>query len=209
MATFLSVEITDLMMALMGYLFGSVPFGLLLTSYFAKINIRTVGSGNIGATNVLRTGRKGLAVLTLITDGSKGAVAVVLAVHIADYQLPGLVGFAAVCGHCFPIWLKGRGGKGVATGMASLAALFWPAGLLCAASWLVLAALFRVSSLAALGSFIISIAAVWTVFSAQLMPSTPFWMSLIAAVIIIRHHSNIQRLMNGTETKISFSRKDS
>jgi glycerol-3-phosphate acyltransferase PlsY len=135
-----------------GYLIGSIPFGLLLTKAAGLGDIRQVGSGNIGATNVLRTGRKGLAAATLILDGLKGAVAVLVARQfLGDQDV--VVGTAAVLGHLFPVWLGFRGGKGVATGLGVLLAAAWPVGLACCALWLVAAKVLKMSSAAALTAF--------------------------------------------------------
>src|ERR1700731_3343665 len=133
-----------------GFLLGSIPFGLLLTRAAGLGDIRNIGSGNIGATNVLRTGRKGLAAATLVLDGLKGAGAVLLArAWLYDQDTALLAGLAAVLGHMFPIWLRFKGGKGVATGLGVLIALDWRIGLIAAATWLLAAGIFRYSSLAA------------------------------------------------------------
>ena len=180
-----------------GYLIGSVPFGLLLTKAAGLGDIRQVGSGNIGATNVLRTGRKGLAAATLILDGLKGAVAVLLARQfLGDQDV--VVGTAAVLGHLFPVWLGFRGGKGVATGLGVLLAAAWPVGLACCALWLVAAKLLKMSSAAALTAF-----AAAPLFALVLSSADHALMALLIAVLVFwRHEANIRRLMAGTEPRI-------
>ena len=141
-------------LCLLGYLLGSIPFGLLLTRISGLGDIRGIGSGNIGATNVLRTGRKGLAAATLVLDGLKGAAAVLIArALLYDQDTALLAGLAAVLGHLFPIWLRFKGGKGVATGLGVLVAAAWPIGVAACAVWLLVAGLARVSSLASLAAF--------------------------------------------------------
>ena len=141
----------------LGYVLGSIPFGLLLTRIAGLGDIRGIGSGNIGATNVLRTGRKGLAAATLVLDGLKGAAAVWLAFAlVADQEVSLLAGLAAVLGHLFPVWLKFKGGKGVATGLGVLIAASWPVGLVACAVWLIIAFVARLSSLAALAAFAVA-----------------------------------------------------
>src|SRR6202041_1756266 len=138
----------------LGYLLGSIPFGLVLTRLAGTGDLRSIGSGNIGATNVLRTGRKGLAAATLVLDGLKGAAAVLIArAWLEDQDTALLAGLAAVLGHLFPVWLRFKGGKGVATGLGVLIAAAWPIGLAACAVWLVVAGISRFSSLAALAAF--------------------------------------------------------
>ncbi|MFN8983831.1 MAG: glycerol-3-phosphate 1-O-acyltransferase PlsY [Alphaproteobacteria bacterium] len=185
-----------------GYLIGSVPFGLLLTKAAGLGDIRQVGSGNIGATNVLRTGRKGLAAATLILDGLKGAVAVLLARQfLGDQDL--VVGTAAVLGHLFPVWLGFRGGKGVATGLGVLLAASWPVGLACCAIWLVAAKVLKMSSAAALTAF-----AAAPFFALVLSSADHALMALLIAVLVFwRHEANIRRLLAGTEPRIGKTTK--
>jgi glycerol-3-phosphate acyltransferase PlsY len=185
-----------------GYLIGSVPFGLLLTKAAGLGDIRQVGSGNIGATNVLRTGRKGLAAATLILDGLKGAVAVLVARQfLGDQDV--VVGTAAVLGHLFPVWLGFRGGKGVATGLGVLLAAAWPVGLACCAVWLVAAKLLKMSSAAALTAF-----AAAPLFALVLSSADHALMALLIAVLVFwRHEANIRRLLAGTEPRIGKSSK--
>ena len=185
-----------------GYLIGSVPFGLLLTKAAGLGDIRQVGSGNIGATNVLRTGRKGLAAATLILDGLKGAVAVLLARYFLGNQ-DVVAGTAAVLGHLFPVWLGFRGGKGVATGLGVLLAAAWPVGLACCAVWLVAAKLLKMSSAAALTAF-----AAAPLFALVLSSADHALMALLIAVLVFwRHEANIRRLLAGTEPRIGKSTK--
>jgi glycerol-3-phosphate acyltransferase PlsY len=185
-----------------GYLIGSIPFGLLLTKAAGLGDIRQVGSGNIGATNVLRTGRKGLAAATLILDGLKGAVAVLLARYfLGDQDL--VVGTAAVLGHLFPVWLGFRGGKGVATGLGVLLAAAWPVGLACCALWLVAAKVLKMSSAAALTAF-----AAAPLFALVLSSADHALMALLIAVLVFwRHEANIRRLLAGTEPRIGKTAK--
>ncbi|MFC4352853.1 glycerol-3-phosphate 1-O-acyltransferase PlsY [Fodinicurvata halophila] len=188
-----------------GYLLGSLPFGLLVTRLAGLGDIRKIGSGNIGATNVLRTGRKDLAALTLIFDLGKGAAAVLIGLHWGpDISLT--AGFGAVLGHLFPVWLMFRGGKGVATTLGTLLAVAWPVGLATCATWLVVAGVFRYSSLASLLSLAVSpLFAWWLIGDVQLVE----FCGLLAVLIWLRHLSNIKRLLKGEESRISFSRKTS
>ena len=189
-----------LLIAVMAYLAGSVPFGLIFTRLAGKGDIRAVGSGNIGATNVLRTGSKGLALLTLLFDGGKGAVLALGVAHLtSDPLMIGVAGLMAVVGHCFPVWLKFRGGKGVATCVATFAAFDPWLGLVFVALWLATAALTRYSSLAALVATLgCSVAAV------TLSLPLPVIVAVIAmsALSWARHHANIGRLLTGTEGRI-------
>ena len=189
-----------LLIAVMAYLAGSVPFGLIFTRLAGKGDIRAVGSGNIGATNVLRTGSKGLALLTLLFDGGKGAVIALGVAHLtSDPLMTGVAGLMAVVGHCFPVWLKFRGGKGVATCVATFAAFDPWLGLVFVALWLATAALTRYSSLAALVATLgCSVAAV------TLSLPLPVIVAVIAmsALSWARHHANIGRLLTGTEGRI-------
>jgi glycerol-3-phosphate acyltransferase PlsY len=181
------------------YLLGSVPFGLLFTKISGRGDIRGIGSGNIGATNVLRTGSRKLAGLTLIFDAGKGSAAVAVAGHFAGSQMAAVAGLLVVAGHCFPIWLKFVGGKGVATSLAVFATLDLRLGGLFVLVWLVTAWLSRFSSLAAL----CAVLAV-TTGSFFLLDDgvTQIIILLLSALVWTRHHANIGRLLNGTETKI-------
>ena len=182
-----------------GYLLGSIPFGLLLTRLAGLSDLRQIGSKSIGATNVLRTGRKDLAVLTVLLDGGKGAAAAGLAWYLGgpDPMLAAALG--AVLGHNFPIWLGFRGGKGVATSIAVLLAIAWQAGVALCATWLLVAAVTRSSSLAALVGFLLSPIYAW--FLIGDLQRVEF-AALLAVLVVIRHHANIRRLLRGEESKI-------
>ena len=184
--------------ALIGYLLGSIPFGLLLTKALGLGNLREIGSGNIGATNVLRTGNKGAAAATLLLDGAKGAVAVLLAREFAGEAAAQIAALAAFLGHCFPVWLGFKGGKGVATFLGLMLALAWPVGLLACATWLATAVISRISSLSAL------VAASWSILWCLLVgQGQVFFLTLILALLIIwRHRENLTRLKAGTEPRI-------
>ena len=187
-----------------GYLLGSIPFGLVLTRLAGLGDIRNIGSGNIGATNVLRTGRKGLAAGTLILDGGKGAVAVLIA-GLWGQDVALAAGSGAILGHLFPVWLNFKGGKGVATKLGLLLALSWPIGIAACLTWLVVALVFRYSSLSALVA-----AALAPVYAWYLPPlwggsGDPrlVWFSVALAVLIwFQHRANIRRLLRGEEPKI-------
>ena len=186
------------LLGLLGYLLGSIPFGLLLTQAAGMGDIRRIGSGNIGATNVLRTGNKALAAATLLLDGGKGAVAVLLAAWLADRDAVLWAGTGAVLGHAFPVWLGFKGGKAVATAYGVLIAAAWPVGLAAGAVWLVVAAVARISSFAALASFALA-----PVLAALLSDSVAVKLALVIAVLVfVRHHTNIRRLVAGTEPRI-------
>ena len=180
-----------------GYLMGGIPFGLLLTRMIG-IDIRSVGSGNIGTTNVLRTGNKTAAALTLLLDGGKGAVAVLIARYVAGEDAAQVAGLAAFAGHCFPVWLGFKGGKGIATFLGVVLALAWPVGLAVCATWLAVAALMRYSSLA--GLMAAGLSPVW---ASLLERGEIVVLSMLLAVLVyIRHWGNIQRLRAGTEPRI-------
>jgi glycerol-3-phosphate acyltransferase PlsY len=191
--------VATILVCLFGYVLGSVPFGLLLTKAAGLGDIRNIGSGNIGATNVLRTGRKGLAAATLILDGGKGAVAVLLVRAAAGNEAALLAGLAAVLGHLFPVWLNFKGGKGVAAALGVLIAAAWPVGLLACATWLAVAATVRMSSaasMAAVASAPLTAGFIFTDFNAVKLSLT------IAVLVFVRHQANIRRLLAGTEPKI-------
>jgi acyl phosphate:glycerol-3-phosphate acyltransferase len=182
----------------LAYLLGSIPFGVLVTRALGLGDLRGIGSGNIGATNVLRTGNKGAAAATLILDAGKGAVAVLLARALAGESAALVAGLAAFLGHLFPVWLGFRGGKGVATFLGTMLALAWPAGVAACLTWIATAFTFRFSSLAALAA----------------AASTPLWLwafgrtdaiwlgAALAALVFVRHHANMRRLLAGTEPRI-------
>jgi acyl phosphate:glycerol-3-phosphate acyltransferase len=182
---------------LLGYLLGSIPFGLLLTRAAGLGDIRKVGSGNIGATNVLRTGRKGLAAATLLLDALKGVVAVLIADQVGQLAAVGAAA-GAVLGHMFPVWLSFKGGKGMATALGVTWGLSWPVGAIACAAWLIFAAAFRYSSLATLLSIVVAAIAAWFLTD----PRAAMLLTLLAPLVWVRHHENIARLLNGTESKI-------
>lgn len=203
------IETAAALAALGGYLFGSVPFGLVLTRMAGYGDIRSIGSGNIGATNVLRTGNKLLAFATLVLDSGKGAAAVLIARAVLDDGsgvAAILAGIWAVIGHNFPVWLRFRGGKGVATTLGTLVALAWPVGLAACATWLVVAILFRYSSLSAL----IALAATPGYAMIGLFggpdPALAVGAGILAILAWVRHRENIRRLLAGEEPKIGGTR---
>ncbi|MFC0200994.1 glycerol-3-phosphate 1-O-acyltransferase PlsY [Paracoccus rhizosphaerae] len=184
--------------AVFGYLLGAVPFGLVITRALGLGDLRQIGSGNIGATNVLRTGNKPAALATLLLDSGKGAIAVLLAHHFGVEAAGVLAGGAAFLGHCFPIWLGFRGGKGVATFLGTLIALHWPIGLTACAIWALSALVSRISSLSALLAAALAPVFAWALGRADIAMVAAF----MAVLIFIRHHANITRLLNGTEPRI-------
>jgi glycerol-3-phosphate acyltransferase PlsY len=198
MSPWVTIELTSFGTATVAALCGSIPFGLLLTRAAGLGDIRAIGSGNIGATNVLRTGKRGLALATLLLDAGKGAAGVqVSALLFGPLWMP-LAAICAVIGHCFTPWLGFRGGKGVATGLGALLALDWRVGAASCAAWLLGAAVTRMSSAGALTAFAVSpIAAAW------LLP-TWWWVApaAIAVLVFWRHEANIRRILAGTEPKI-------
>ncbi len=187
-----------LLWAAFGYLLGSIPFGIVITRLFGLGNLREIGSGNIGTTNVLRTGSKPAAAATLVLDGGKGAVAVLIARAIAGDDVAQIAGLLAFVGHCYPVWLGFKGGKGVATFLGLLLALAWPVGIACCLTWLVTALVSRISSLSAL------IAAASSTFWMLILGSGNVFLLGVATTLLIvwRHRDNIRRLRAGTEPKI-------
>jgi glycerol-3-phosphate acyltransferase PlsY len=183
---------------LLGYLFGSIPFGLLLTRLAGTQDLRSIGSGSIGATNVLRTGRKGLAAATLICDALKGTLAVVIAGYYGGPNAAMLAALGAFLGHLFPVWLKFRGGKGVAVYIGVLIGLFWPAALIFCAMWLATAFTTRYSSLSALVAAFITPLFLWW-FS---HPALASLFAVLTMLLFYAHRENIKRLQAGTEGKI-------
>ncbi len=182
-----------------GYLLGSIPFGLVLTRLAGYGDIRDIGSGNIGATNVLRTGNKGLALATLLLDSLKGAIAVGIALHFSTFEAAMLAGFFALLGHLFPVWLKFKGGKGVATTLGTLIALKPIVGLAACGLWLLTAIITRYSSLSAL------VAIGFTPVIAHFLyhdPNLSGLCGIIATLVFFKHRANIQRLMKGEEPRI-------
>lgn len=184
--------------AVLGYLLGSVPFGVVLTRALGLGDLRKIGSGNIGATNVLRTGNKGAAAATLLLDGAKGAVAVLIARAIAAEDAAQIAGGAAFLGHLFPVWLGFRGGKGVATFLGTLIALAWPVGLAACGLWLVTAVVSRISSLSALVAAAGAVVLSWALGQGQIFLLT----TVLATLVYVRHRANIERLLAGTEPRI-------
>ena len=174
---------------------------MIVTRLGGAGDVRKIGSGNIGATNVLRTGRRDLALITLIGDGGKGAVAVLLAGWIfKSAEAAAIAGGAAFLGHLFPVWLRFKGGKGVATFFGTLIAIAWPAGLLAGATWILMAAIFRMSSLAALAAA--ALAPLYVFLTGQ-TPEAKLWLAAFMGVLIfVRHHENIRRLLKGEEPRL-------
>ena len=184
--------------ATIGYLLGSIPFGMVVASMMNLGNLRDIGSGNIGATNVLRTGNKKAAALTLIFDAAKGAVALLLARNFAGEDAAQLAAVMAMLGHCFPIWLKFNGGKGVATFLGIMLAYSFPVGAACCAAWLISAFLWRISSMGALVS-----AATSTFLLVGMGEGTALFMGIfLTLMVFFRHRENIKRIRAGTEPKI-------
>lgn len=184
---------------ILGYLSGSIPFGLLLTRWAGLGDVRSIGSGNIGATNVLRTGNKKIAALTLIADAVKGTIPILI-MKAAGGETAGLIaGLAAFGGHLFPVWLGFKGGKGVATNIGILFGLYWPLGLIFLAIWLAMAFLFRFSSLSALTASALSPLWAWLLGRTNLILP----ILLLALLIWFMHRANIARLLKGEEAKIN------
>ena len=189
---------TELVWAALGYLLGSIPFGLVIARVLGLGDLRQIGSGNIGATNVLRTGNKPAALATLLLDAGKGAIAVLLARHFGGETAALVAGAAAFLGHCFPVWLGFKGGKGVATFLGTLIALDWRVGLMACATWLLVALIARISSLSALIAAAMSPVYAWALGKPALAVAALF----MAVLIFIRHKANIARLLDGTEPRI-------
>ncbi len=187
---------------LVGYILGSIPFGLLLTKMAGLGDVRNIGSGNIGATNVLRTGNKALAAGTLALDMFKGTVPVLIAHYLWGYDAALVAGLAAFVGHLFPVWLKFKGGKGVATYIGVLLGIYWPLALIFAAVWLSVAFLTKYSSLSALiGCLVVPV-----VLAVQSSWNACIIVSLMSLLVYIRHHANISRLIKGEEPRIGASK---
>jgi glycerol-3-phosphate acyltransferase PlsY len=183
---------------ILGYLSGSIPFGLLFTRWAGLGDVRSIGSGNIGATNVLRTGNKKLAALTLVADAVKGTIPILIMKALGGEMAGLIAGLAAFAGHLFPIWLGFKGGKGVATNIGILFGLYWPLGLIFLAVWLVIAFLFRISSLSALTASAMSPFWAWVLGT----PAFVLPLAVIGVLIWITHRANIARLLKGEEAKI-------
>lgn len=184
--------------ALGGYLLGSIPFGMVLARLAGYGDIRKIGSGNIGATNVLRTGNKPLALATLLLDSGKGGIATLLALWLGGQEAALLAAGGSMLGHAFPVWLGFKGGKGVATALGVLLAIAWPVGLFACATWLLTAVLFRISSLSALVALALSPLFGWWWAG----PDVAGLAAFIAVLVFIRHKDNIGRLLAGTEPRI-------
>lgn len=200
----LNPQLAMILAAAFGYILGSIPWGLVLVRLTGGGDIRDVGSGNIGATNVLRAGNKFIALLTLVLDASKGGFAAWLFMN-ASFEAGLIAGFAAVVGHNFPVWLKFKGGKGVATSLGTLLVISWPVGVLACAVWLLVAGMFRFSSLASMASIAASpFIAYW--FEGDLM--MVYMAGGLAVLSLIRHKPNILRLIKGQETKIGQKKDD-
>ena len=191
----------NLLAIIMGYLAGSIPFGLVLARAAGLGDIRKIGSGNIGATNVLRTGNKSIAALTLLCDMLKGLLPCLIAKYLWGDLAMLLAGFAALVGHIFPVWLSFKGGKGIATAAGILFAWGWPVGLAALAIWILMFAFKRISSLAALYAAVIALPAAYLWASQILFP-----VAILVAVVFFTHRANIARLLAGTEPRSSFSK---
>lgn len=191
------MDSTIILAALLGFVLGSVPFGLLLTRAAGLGDVRDIGSGSIGATNVLRTGNKGLAAATVLLDAAKGVVPVLVAAHFWP-GTQGIAAVAAVAGHCFTPWLKFKGGKGFATAAGILLALAWPVMLVCAAIWAATLAISRISSVSSMTTVVAAPIVGWGMgYPAVVIP-----LIAVAAIVLIQHRANIGRLMRGEEPKI-------
>ena len=187
-----------LVVALLSYLAGSIPFGVVITRAMGLGDLRAIGSGNIGATNVLRTGNKGAALLTVLLDAAKGGLAALAARAVAGEDAAQVAGLSAFLGHLWPVWLGFRGGKGISTFLGVLLALAWPAGLLACAAWAATAALTRYSSLSGLVAAALSPVFAWATGRGDLV----LLAIGLAILIFVRHHANIRRLLDGTEPRI-------
>jgi glycerol-3-phosphate acyltransferase PlsY len=198
MPEFTSVPLALILVALLSYLLGSVPFGVLITRLLGLGDLRSIGSGNIGATNVLRTGNRAAALATLLLDAGKGGIAVLIARALLGSDAAQIAALFSFLGHLYPVWLGFRGGKGVATFLGTLIALAWPVGLAACASWALGFAASRISSLSAL------VAAVLAAFWAAILGHSDMvvLIAILAALICWRHRANIERLIAGTEPKI-------
>lgn len=187
-----------LLWTVIGYLIGSIPFGVIVARFMGLANLREIGSGNIGATNVLRTGSKPAAAATLILDGAKGAIVLILARSLAGEDAAQMAALAAMIGHCFPIWLKFKGGKGVATFLGILLALTWPVGIVACLFWLIGAGVTRMSSMGGLAA-----AAISSVLVVLMGYGSGYLLCILLTVIVFwRHSENITRIRAGTEPKI-------
>jgi glycerol-3-phosphate acyltransferase PlsY len=198
MPEFTSAPLLLAVVAALSYLLGSVPFGIVITRALGLGDLRKIGSGNIGATNVLRTGNKGAALATLILDAAKGGIAVLIARATVGEDAAQMAGLAAFLGHLFPVWLGFKGGKGVATFLGTLIALAWPVGLAACGTWLVVAVITRISSLSALVAAALSSLWLFVFNQGQML----LLVILLTVLVYIRHWANLQRIKAGTEPKI-------
>ncbi|TGD66397.1 glycerol-3-phosphate 1-O-acyltransferase [Tabrizicola sp. WMC-M-20] len=198
MPDFTSAPLVLALTAALAYLLGSVPFGVVITRLFGLGDLRTIGSGNIGATNVLRTGNKPAALATLLLDAGKGGIAVLIARWLVGPDAAQVAALFSFLGHLFPVWLGFKGGKGVATFLGTLLALAWPVGLAACATWAVTAAISRISSLSALVAA--ALAPVWLAVLGY--PQMTLLSIILGALIFARHSTNIARLRRGTEPRI-------
>ena len=195
----LTFNLQILISCFLGYFIGSIPFGLIITKIILSKDIRNIGSGNIGATNVLRTGNKFAALLTLLFDILKGIVPIIFLNQFISENISVLSGLFAILGHCFPVWLKFRGGKGIATTIGVIFLLNWMSGCFLILLWLIIAFFTKISSLAAILSIIFNI-----FFIIYINSQHDYIIFLISIICLIRHHENIFRIINGTERKIKF-----
>jgi glycerol-3-phosphate acyltransferase PlsY len=200
-------SLNDIVFALIGYLAGSIPFGLILTRAAGLGDVRSIGSGNIGATNVLRTGNKGIAALTLLCDGLKGFFPVLAATHYGDVMAPFAAGFGALAGHILPVWLRFKGGKGVATGLGVLFGWHWMLGLAFVLGWIAMFLITRISSASALTACVVALIAGAILNGTEVLNIMLWPLLVLAAIIWITHRGNIGRLLKGEEPKSSFSKK--
>lgn len=189
---------TVIISLVIGYVAGSIPFGLLLAKATGQGDIRNIGSGNIGATNVLRTGRKDIAALTLLLDAAKAGVTGLVIAHYFGQPFGYMAAGAALIGHCYPVWLGFKGGKGVATFFGGLFALIWPIAIVAAVVWLATAVITKLSSLGALLACVIASIAAWVIAP----QAAAIMVTFMAVIILIRHKENITRLLKGEESKI-------
>lgn len=204
MPDIISSPLALLLVGVLGYLLGSIPFGIVITRALGLGDLRQIGSGNIGATNVLRTGNKGAAAATLLLDAAKGGIAVLIARHAVGEDAAQLAALTSFLGHLFPVWLGFRGGKGVATFLGTLIALAWPVGLAACATWLVAALITRISSASALIAAALSSLWCFVFDHGQML----FLVVVLTVLIYIRHWPNLERIKAGTEPKIGQKKKE-
>jgi glycerol-3-phosphate acyltransferase PlsY len=204
MPDIISSPLALILVGVLGYLLGSIPFGIVITRAMGLGDLRQIGSGNIGATNVLRTGNKAAAAATLLLDAAKGGIAVLIARHAVGEDAAQLAALTSFLGHLFPVWLGFRGGKGVATFLGTLIALAWPVGLAACATWLVAALITRISSASALIAAALSSLWCFVFDHGQML----FLVIVLTVLIYVRHWPNLERIKAGTEPKIGQKKKD-